>query len=134
MTTVTQRERVNINEILMKEKISEEEAILIAKEIERIEGVERQLKNKLKEYVSVYGAVYTDDNEWNNFEYERIAFDSKAVFNLVEYLQYLGKDPFEFLTVDKRQLNKLGLEQEILVKLGADFKTSTQFRKKKIKK
>lgn len=123
-----------ISEILLKEKLTKEEAIILAEEIERIEGVEKQLKTKLKEYVSEHGAVYTNDNEWNNFEYERIAFDSKAILNLIEYLQYIGKDPFEFLTVDKRQLNKLGLEQEILVKLGADFKTSTQFKKKKIKK
>lgn len=134
MTTVTQRERVNINEILMKEKISEEEAMLIAKEIERIEGVERQLKNKLKEYVSVYGAVYTDDNEWNNFEYERIAFDSKAILNLTEYLQYLGKDPFDYLSVNNRELKKLNLKERELLQLGGEKKVTNRFNKRKINK
>lgn len=134
MTTVTQRERVNINEILMKEKISEEEAILIAKELERLNSVVNQLKDKLKTYVAEHGAVKTEDNEWNIFPYERFAFSSKAIMNLVEYLQYLGKDPFDYLSVNNRELKKLNLKERELIQLGGEKKVTNRFDKRKINK
>lgn len=132
MTAVTQR--VNINEILMKDQITEEEAILIAKELERLNSVVNQLKDKLKGYVTEHGSVKTDDNEWNIFPYERFAFDSKAILNLTEYLQYLGKDPFDYLSVNNRELKKLNLKERELIQLGGEKKVTNRFDKRKINK
>lgn len=54
--------------------------------------------------------------------------------NLVEYLQYLGKDPFDYLSVNNRELKKLNLKERELIQLGGEKKITNRFDKRKINK
>lgn len=119
---------MDINEVLLKEEINEEEAIALAEEIERIESARQQLREKLRAYIEEYGQVQTKDKVWNVWENESWRANPKSLAQLADYIQHIGENPWDYLSITPANLRKLELEDQILKKIGFEKRCSRSFR------
>lgn len=133
MTTKT---KVNINEVLLKpiSEVTNDEAVAMATELERLETVVKQLKAKLSDYVAENGAVEVEDGVWDFGTNVRIKHTPKALENLALYIQHIGENPFNFFSLTRTSLNKLDISTNSLAQLGIEFVENQGKTVKKIKK
>lgn len=125
-----------VNEVLLKpvSEITEDEAVAMAKELERLETVVRQLKTKLSEYVAEKGAIEVEDGIWDFGTNVRIKYTPKALESLALYIQHIGENPFNVFSLTRTNLKKLDIPTNSLAQLGIEFVETQGRTVKKIKK
>jgi hypothetical protein len=107
-----------------------DEAIHIANEIERYEGVLKQLKDALKKFVETNGAVNTGEKIWDMFPV--VSWDVSDSRLLAEKIFDKGANPWEFLKVDIKTVLKKGiLSEQELSQHGVNQKVYKRFDGKK---
>jgi len=104
---------------------SEDDAISVAKEVERLEAVLKEHKNVLKQYVDENGPLATDEKVWDYHPTESWNFHNMK--GLAEMIALEGYNPWEMFSLSKKELKKLGFEESFLQKYGEKV-TNTQFR------
>lgn len=116
-------------EALLKEINTQQEAIELANEIERIEATLKQLKDNLRGYVEVHGPVNTGEKVWscNNSVSWRFADMRK----LAEGIVLDGKNPWAFMTITAANLKKLGWDDVVIEAYGGKKSVTTRFSGRK---
>lgn len=110
-----------------------EEAVELANEINRMEAAVKLMKEELKTYVNQHGPIDTGQEVWNYYPSVSWSFDKDGLKELARNMALEGFDPWEFLSVSKTNLNKLGWEDGYLEQLGKK-KVTRRFTSRKIKK
>lgn len=111
---------------------TQEEAIKIANEINRLESAVKMMKEELKKYVEKYGAVDTGEEVWDFFESVSWSFDKEGLKEVARNMAIEGLDPWELMNVSKPNLNKLGWDESFLGKMGKK-KVTRRFTSRKNK-
>jgi tRNA-dihydrouridine synthase len=108
-----------------------DEAIHIANEIERYEGVLKQLKDALKKFVKANGAVNTGEKIWDMFPI--ISWDVSDPRLLAEKIFDKGDNPWAFVKIDLKAVLQKGIltEQEAM-QYGAKQKLYSRFGSTKV--
>lgn len=113
--------------------LTEQQAIELSNEYFRLEAVINKIKEQLKEYVKENGELIAGDVVWKFQNYESWEFkDSEKTKDFLKSLVIDGytADPFSLVTVNKTQINKLGLEENYLQHF-ATKKVSSRFVNRK---
>lgn len=97
---------------------NKEEAIELANEINRMDSALKIMKDQLKRHVKEQGAIDTGQEVWDFYPSESWSFDRDGLKEVARNMALEGFDPWEFMSVSKTNLNKLGWEDDYLGKLG----------------
>lgn len=115
---MTVAQKNNITEILIKEEISEQEAVLLAQELDRLKPVIKQIEEKLKKYCEIHGELKVADGTWRFGTRQVIEADPQGLLQLAEYIKYLGLNPFDYFSINKTSINKLKIPAQNLETIG----------------
>lgn len=107
-----------MEEIIMQDKIDEEEAIRIALELERVEATRKLLREKLRDYVQENGKVDTGEKIWDITQSESWSFDSSGLRKVAEGIVLDGQNPWEYLNITPANLRKLDWDESTLEQYG----------------
>lgn len=115
-------------------ELTHERAIELAKEVIRLQTVIDQMKKQIKEYVEKHGELVADGVVWKFQEVESWDFDDSA--KTKEFLKSIvidgyTTDPFSVVSISKKELDKLGLDEQYISKF-AKKKVSKRFVNRKI--
>ncbi|SHN86455.1 MULTISPECIES: hypothetical protein [Desulfitobacterium] len=106
-------------------------AIIIANEIERYESALKTMKDLLKEFVEKTGLpVDTGEKVWDFSVSTSWDFTGDKLKDLSAEILMMGYNPWEYLKLGSKEIEKLNLSEAILKKYGAS-KTSKRFTSKK---
>lgn len=97
---------------------TQEEAVELANEINRMESALKKMKDELKNYVKDYGSVDTGEEVWDFYDSVSWSFDKEGLKEVARNMALEGKDPWELLSVSKTNLNKLGWEDSYIEQMG----------------
>ncbi len=114
----------------MKKIKNMQEAIQIANEIERYEGALKQMKANLKEYVEKNGPVDTGEKTWEFSESVSWNFEPDKLKELAAEILMQGHNPWQFLGIGKKEIEKTGLTEFVLKQYGTK-KITNRFAGKK---
>lgn len=99
--------------------MTEEEAIELANEIERVEKALKEMKNKLRNYVKENGSVNTGERIWDiRQSVSWRVNDAEKLKLLSDYIYLSGKDYWEYLGITTANIRKLGFDEETLSKFA----------------
>ncbi|KLU62324.1 hypothetical protein CEB3_c13680 [Peptococcaceae bacterium CEB3] len=118
------------NQTTVQKISSLQEAIQIANEIERYEAAVKQMKDMLKAFVEQNGPVDTGEKIWDFSESESWAFTPEKLKELCTEILLEGNNPWEFLDLGSRAIQKLNLTKQTLSQYGT-AKTSKRFASRK---
>lgn len=111
--------------------VSIQEAIQIANEIERYEGALKKMKDSLKEFVEKTGLpVDTGEKTWDFSVSTSWDFTGEQLKNLSAEILMMGHNPWEYLKLGSKEIEKLNLSEAILKQYGKP-KPSKRFTSKK---
>lgn len=109
-----------------------EEAVAVAEELNRMEAVVNQLKTNLKAYVDKNGEVQAGNTVWKYSESVSWKIKPKKFPEVMKsIILQLEVDPWEMVSLPKTALNKLGWDEDVLMKY-ATKKITNRFGAKKI--
>lgn len=117
---------------MVDKKMTEQEAVELAKEIERTESALKLMKAELKKYVEENGEVNTGDKIWGFSESVSWKFSPEGLKKVFENIFLDGKDPWKYLNISASNLKKLGWSEEVLSRYG-EKRVSTPFKSRKAK-
>lgn len=103
---------------VLNQPLTEQEAIELAKEIERTESALKQMKETLKKYVEQNGEINAGDKIWGFSEYISWKFEAEQLRKLAEGIVLDGKNPWEYLSISSTSVKRLGWDENILMKYG----------------
>jgi len=112
---------------------TQEEAVALANEINRLDAAVKVMKAELKKYVEANGPVDTGEEVWDFYKSESWSFDKEGLKEVARNMALEGVDPWELMTVTKTNLNKLGWDESFLEKMG-NKKVTRRFTSRKNKK
>lgn len=108
-----------------------QEAIQIANEIERYEGALKQMKDLLKQFVEKTGLpVDTGEKTWDFSVSTSWDFTGEQLKNLSAEILMMGHNPWEYLKLGGKEIEKLNLSEAILKQYGKSKETK-RFTSKK---
>ena len=110
---------------------SQEDAVQLANEINRLEAALKQMKDSLKAYVQVYGSVDTGEEVWDFYQSVSWKFDRNHLKELAGEMAMEGIDPWEMLNISKANINKLGWDEQRISQLGTK-KVTQRFTSRKL--
>ncbi|ALP37998.1 hypothetical protein ASL14_19200 [Paenibacillus sp. IHB B 3084] len=115
---------------IMNKKMTTEEAIQMALEIERTEAALKQMKEKLKAYVDDYGALQAADKVWEYSNTKSWSFKADGLRELAVAITAEGKNAWDYLSLSSTALKKLGWEEVSLSGYGT-LKETKRFASRK---
>lgn len=117
--------------------MTQEDAVALANEIERVEAALKQMKEQLKLFVQVNGPVCDGDQIWDMYPSVKWTFSSEKKRELAMMLAIEGADPWDYLELGSKQVkkikDKLGWQDQHFLQYGINS-TSNSFRSKKVDK
>lgn len=116
--------------VVLKNVLSQEEAVKLALEIERHEAAIKQMKDRLKEYVSANGRLTAGDKTWDFYPVESWKFEPVKLKELAMGIAMDGKDPWEYLSLSASALKSLGMTDAELSEYGTK-KVTKRFESRK---
>ncbi|RKJ13241.1 hypothetical protein D7X33_48795, partial [Butyricicoccus sp. 1XD8-22] len=107
--------------------MTKDEAVQLAKELERVDSARKQLNDQLKEYVKHNGAIDTGEKIWSFHDTIKWEFTADQLRKLAENIVLDGKNPWELLNITNANLKKLDWTDEAISqfgtkKIGQNFK------------
>ena len=115
----------------LKDVLTMDEAVRLALEIERTEAALKQMKNRLKEYVDLHGALVAGDKRWDYYPTVTWEFDPDKKKELAVAIAAEGKNPWDYLSVSATAIKSLGWPEEALLAYGSQ-KIIRRFDSRKI--
>jgi hypothetical protein len=109
-----------------------EDAALLAQEIDRYDAALKAMKNKLKAFVEINGAVEANGKVWDFQPSSSWSFEPEQLKVLAGMIVFDKKDPFEFLTLSATAIKKLKWSDEVLSHYGEKKAGTSSFRAVKI--
>ena len=113
------------------EKLTIEEAIQTALEIERTEAALKQMKERLKTYVDENGALQAEDKVWEYSNTRSWSFKPDGLRELAVAITAEGKNTWDYLSLSSTALKKLGWEDISLSGYGT-LKETKRFASRKV--
>ncbi|WP_233475974.1 hypothetical protein [Paenibacillus sonchi] len=113
-----------------KKVLTNEEAMKVAAEVERLEAAVKQMKADLKTYVDQNGPLQAGDKIWNYSTTVSWDFDPQRLRELALNITVEGLNPWELLTLPAASIKKLGWDEAALLQYG-NKKESKRFDSKK---
>lgn len=101
-----------------EQEMTYEQAVQLAKEIERTESALKKMKDMLKEYVEKNGSVNTGEKVWDIYESVSWKFSPNQLKQVAGNIVMEGKNPWQFLNITATNLKKLGWKEEAIAKMG----------------
>jgi hypothetical protein len=114
----------------LKNVLSHEEAVKLALEIERYEAALKQMKDRLKEFVTANGRLTAGDKAWDFYPSESWEFEPARLKELAMGIAMDGKDPWEYLSLSASALKSLDMTDAELSQYGKK-KVTNRFMAKK---
>lgn len=117
--------------MLAKKEVSEfveEDAIALAKEIERYEAAVKIMKDKLKAYVKLNGPVKANGKVWDFMTSYSWEFEPDSLKALAGMMTLSEINPFEYLNLSSTAIKKLKWSDELLSQYGKKVPSSSSFR------
>src|SRR5699024_1489322 len=109
-----------------------EEAVELAEEIERANAAVSQMRAQLKAFYEKNGPIETSDKVWGDYPSVKWEFEPDALKNLcTEELVVEGFNPWDYLELPKKSINKLKLEERVLEQFGTKKETNNFSSRKK---
>ncbi|MGE7924729.1 hypothetical protein ACQKND_16320 [Viridibacillus arvi] len=108
-----------------------DEAIKLAKEIERLETTVKSMKDNFKSFVEEYGAVETDFERWDFYPSVSWAFDKESTKEIARTLILEGTDPWDLIKFAPKDLINQGWNEESLAQFG-NKKVTKRFTSRKL--
>jgi hypothetical protein len=115
----------------MKNTLTQEEAVKLALEIERVEAALKLMKNRLKEFVDANGPLQAGDKTWDYYPSVTCEFEPEKKKELAVAIAAEGKNPWEYLTFPASAIKSLGWSEESLLAYG-DPKINRRFDSRKV--
>lgn len=106
---------------------NQEEALEVAKELERIEATRKTMRDALRKFVEENGEVDTGETVWSIKESTSWRHDEKSLRKIAEAIAMDGKNPWEFMNITPANLRNLGFTEESLEKMGSVPRVSKRF-------
>lgn len=110
--------------------LTEDQAIQLALEIERVEAALKQMKANLKAYVDEQGPLQAGDKVWGYSSTTSWVFGADSLKELAVAITAEGKNAWEFLNLPAASIKKLGWEDAALSQYGT-LKESKRFDSRK---
>lgn len=117
--------------VVLKNVLSQEEAVKLALEIERHEAAVKQMKDRLREYVTTNGRLIAGDKVWDFYPSESWKFEPAKLKELAMGIAMDGKDPWEYLSLSASALKSLGMTETELSQYGTK-KVTKRFDSRKV--
>jgi|GEM_PF-2290406 len=116
---------------ILKNTMTREEAEALAMEIERLETVLKQMKDRLKAFVESYGPLEAAGKVWDYYPVVSWEFTPEALESLAKALLVEGVNPWKFFRLSSDAQKELGWTDEVLEGFGGRKKVSRRFDAKK---
>ncbi len=108
-----------------------QEAIAMANEVERHEAALKQMKDALKTFVEESGLpIDTGEKIWDLSLSESWSFEPDNLKALASEILLMGYNPWEYLDLGSKAIDKLNLTKDMLKQYGSS-KTTKRFAGKK---
>lgn len=108
-----------------------QEAVAVANEIERYEAALKQMKDALKAFVEETGLpVDTGEKVWDFSTNESWSFLAENLKALASEILLMGFNPWDYLDLGSRAIDKLNLTRDILNQYGT-AKVTKRFASRK---
>jgi len=108
-----------------------QDAIAMANEIERYEAAVKQMKDMLKIFVEKTGLpVDTGEKVWDFSISTSWSFSPEQLKDLAAEILMMGHNPWEYLGLGSREIEKLNLTESVLKQYGTSKETK-RFTSKK---
>ncbi|MDT3417140.1 di/tripeptidase [Brevibacillus aydinogluensis] len=116
------------------EEVKKQQAIVLAKEIERTEAALKQMKEQLKAYVEEHGPLNTGECTWDFYPRCEWKFEPDKLKKMMQdaFIE-LGINPFEYLKPNTTSLKKLKWGDDKLAQYGKRVETGKVFDSRKNK-
>lgn len=124
MTTVLAKKEVN--------EFQMEDAVALAKEIERYEAALKIMKEKLKAFVQLNGPVQANGKVWDFIPSSTWKFSAEQLKALAGMMVFEGLNPYDYLSLSSNAIKKLKWSEEILSHYGEKEAGKPSFRSVKI--
>lgn len=105
-----------------------QEAEALGADILRLDAALGQMKDILKAYVAACGPVTVGERQFALVPSIYWKWDPKSLEAAFEKIKQEGKNPFDFLSLSAKQIEKLGWSENMLHELGAAKRKSVSFR------
>lgn len=122
---------VNTAKSLNANTMTPEQAVQLANEIKRLESVVKTMKDDLKKYVEINGAVETDDAIWDFNISESWKIEPESLREMAGHMVADGKNPWEIMSITAANIKKLGWNDVVLEKFGQKRQTRRFTSRKK---
>ena len=111
--------------------LTQDEAVKMANEVERLEAVLKSMKEKLKAYVDQHGALETNEKVWDYSISVSWEFNPELIKEMAQDIAIDGKNPWQFLTIPTGNVKSLGWSEGVLMSYGKKKETRKFNSKKK---
>jgi len=111
---------------------TQEEAVELANEINRLDSALKTMKNELKKFVEENGSIDTGQEVWDFYESVSWKFDEEGLKELARIIAFEGHNPWRLMNLPKSNLNKLGWDESYLETMG-EKKVTLRFTSRKKK-
>lgn len=115
-----------------KEEMTMEQAIELAKEIERVDSALKKMKDDLKIFLGKHGEVNTGEKIWRIAVSEAWSIDKNKMKNVMEAIVLDGKTPWDYVDITSANIRKLGWSDEVLSQF-ATKKLNSRLSNRKVK-
>ena len=111
---------------------TQEEAVDLANEINRLDSALKTMKSELKKFVEEQGSIDTGEEIWDFYESVSWKFDEEGLKELARIIAFEGYNPWSLMNLPKSNLNKLGWDESYLETMG-EKKVTHRFMSRKKK-
>lgn len=111
---------------------TQEEAVELANEINRLDSALKTMKSELKKFVEENGSIDTGQEVWDFYESVSWKFDEEGLKELARIIAFEGYNPWRLMNLPKSNLNKLGWDESYLETMG-EKKVTHRFTSRKKK-
>ena len=117
--------------MIAKKEVNEftmEDAVELAKEVERYEAALKIMKDKLKSFVQLSGPVHANGKVWDFMPSYSWQFEPDSLKALAGMMVLDGLNPYEYLNLSSSAIKKLKWTDEVLSHYGKKAESSKTFR------
>ncbi|WP_019156930.1 hypothetical protein [Robertmurraya massiliosenegalensis] len=127
MTNATENKKISLSN---PKDMTLEDAQALAEKIAYLDAGLKKMKEHLKLYVELNGAVEAGDVVWDKFPSQSYKWATEAKRSFAEMIAIEGKNPWEYLSFTASDQKKLGWGENVISQY-AEVRINHSFKSKK---
>ena|SRR5699024_4883533 len=106
---------------------TKEQALEVARELERLEATRKAMRNGLRVFVEKNGEIDTGETIWAITESVSWKHTAESLKKIAEGIFIEGVNPWEHLNITPAKLKSLGVTEEYMRECGSESRTTKRF-------